>query len=53
MKTICTCSPYSCSICVRVGPTLEQKGHWKSEDSTSLTFALSGPLAGEPEVFTL
>src|ERR1700692_562898 len=27
---------------------LEQKGHWKSENSTIVTRALSGPLAGSP-----
>ncbi len=25
-----------------------QKGHWKSENSTMVTFALSGPLLGSP-----
>ena len=53
MKAIWTLSPYSFSICLRVGPTLAQKGHWKSENSTILTLAVWAPLMGDPLVLTL
>ena len=45
-QTIRTLSPYTLSICVRVGPTLEQNGHWKSENSAMVTGAPAGPRAG-------
>src|SRR5436190_18954731 len=38
---------YSSSSCLRVGPTLEQKGHWKSENSITVIGAFFGPLLGE------
>ncbi len=52
-QTIRTLSPYVSSICLRVGPTLAQYGHWKSENSTIVTGASAGPLAGAPSVSTL
>src|SRR6188472_2446201 len=49
-KTIFTLSPYASSICLRVGTTREQNGHWKSDQSTIVTFAPAlPPLAGESE----
>ena len=45
-QTIRTLSPYVFSICVRVGPTLEQNGHWKSENSAIVTGAPAGPRKG-------
>src|ERR1700731_4022133 len=41
-----TSLPYLSSISLRVGPTLEQKGHWKSENSRTVTFAYLGPCTG-------
>jgi hypothetical protein len=48
LKTICTRFPYSAWIFLRVGPTLAQKGHWKSDHSTMLTGAFAGPFVGAP-----
>src|SRR5262249_42358690 len=41
-----TSLPYLSMISLRVGPTLEQKGHWKSENSTIVTLASLGPSMG-------
>src|SRR5579871_184765 len=45
-KATRTSLPYLSSICLRVGPTLEQKGHWKSENSKTVTLAYLGPFIG-------
>src|ERR1700724_314000 len=45
-KTRRTLLPYFDTTCSRVGVMREQKGHWKSENSTIVTGALDGPLAG-------
>src|SRR5437762_6011220 len=37
---------YFSMISLRVGPTLEQKGHWKSLNSTIVTLASFGPSIG-------
>lgn len=49
-QTIRTLSPYAFSICLRVGPTLEQNGHWKPENSAIVTGAPAFPRNGEPSV---
>ena len=38
-KTTRTLSPYLAITCSMVGTTREQKGHWKSENSTMVTGA--------------
>ena len=40
-------------ICSMVGSTREQNGHWKSDHSTIVTLACSGPLAGALPTGTL
>ena len=40
-----TLFPYSFSIWWSVGTTRLQNGHWKSENSTTVTFASAGPFA--------
>ena len=52
-QTTRTLSPYVLSTCVRVGPTLEQYGHWKSENSAIVTGAEAFPLEGAPSVLTV
>src|ERR1700688_3119469 len=47
-KTRRTLLPYFDTTCSRVGVIREQKGHWKSENSTIVTGAPAGPLAGKP-----
>jgi len=41
-----TLFPYCCSICLIVGSTRLQYGHWKSDHSTMVIGALFGPLTG-------
>ena len=53
LKTMRTRSPYSRLIFCSVGATRAQKGHSKSENSTIVTGALSGPSAGAPPTSTL
>src|SRR5260370_40100598 len=48
-KATRTSLPYLSSISLRVGPTLEQKGHWKSENSKTVTLAYFGPFSGVHE----
>src|SRR5258708_6874609 len=45
-KTRRTLLPYFVTTCSRVGVMREQKGHWKSENSTMVTGAPDGPFAG-------
>jgi hypothetical protein len=45
-------SPYSRSICLRVGVTRLQNGHWKSLNSTITSGASGLPLTGAPFVLT-
>ena len=52
-QTMRTLSPYTFRICSRVGPTLPQNGHWKSENSTIVTGAPAGPCTGAPSVLTV
>jgi len=49
-QTMRTLSPYVFSTSVRVGPTLEQCGHWKSENSAMVTGAEAFPREGAPSV---
>ena len=53
MCTMRTFVPYVVSIWCRVSRTLEQKGHWKSVNSTSVTSAVAGPRTGAPSIGTL
>ena len=44
---------YFSSICLTVGTTREQNGHWKSENSTICTGAFVGPTDGALPASTL
>jgi hypothetical protein len=44
---------YFSSICLTVGTTREQKGHWKSENSTMVIGAPCGPTLGPLPASTL
>jgi hypothetical protein len=48
-----TLSPYVFWICSRVGPTLPQNGHWKSDISAIVTGAPAGPFIGAPSILTV
>src|SRR4051812_35329567 len=45
-QAILTLPLYSSMICLSVGSTRLQKGHWKSEYSTIVTAAVLGPRTG-------
>jgi len=47
-QTMRTSSPYVFATCLRVGPTLAQYGHWKSEKSAMVTGADAFPREGAP-----
>src|SRR5260370_15197101 len=51
--TTFTSSLYVSRICLRVGSTRLQKGHWKSDHSTMVTLACLPPMAGPSPGSTL
>src|SRR5437879_6023491 len=53
MKTRRTWPGYASSICLRTGVSRPQKGHWKSENSTTVTGASAAPREGCPSVVSL
>src|SRR3954449_10608069 len=50
LNTSLTSLGYIFRIASALPTAIEQYGHWKSENSTSVTLALAGPLEGAPFV---